>query len=158
MPRPVNISQVAHRSPFRYPGGKTWLVPHIQAWLQSFQKPRVFVEPFTGGGSVGLTVAAEGLAGKVVLIERDEHVAAVWETMLNGGAERLARRILDFPLSRERAITALSVPSKNTADLAFQTLLRNRVQRGGILAPGASLIKHGGNRRGISSRWYRSEE
>ena len=25
---PVNVASVPHRSPFRYPGGKTWLVPY----------------------------------------------------------------------------------------------------------------------------------
>jgi len=37
---------------------------------------------------------------------------------------------------------------------AFTTLLKNRVQRGGIIAPGASLMKKGENGRGIASRWY----
>ncbi|HLY29858.1 MAG TPA: hypothetical protein VKQ36_02405, partial [Ktedonobacterales bacterium] len=32
--------------------------------------------------------------------------------------------------------------------------LRNRVQRGGILAPGAGLIKQGEAGRGVASRWY----
>src|SRR5205085_907634 len=32
--------------------------------------------------------------------------------------------------------------------------LKNRVNRGGILAPGASLMKDGENGRGLSSRWY----
>jgi DNA adenine methylase len=38
--------------------------------------------------------------------------------------------------------------------MAFATILRNRVQRGGIMAPGAGLVKHGENGRGLSSRWY----
>jgi hypothetical protein len=29
----VNVSTVPHRSPFRYPGGKTWLVPRVRDWL-----------------------------------------------------------------------------------------------------------------------------
>ncbi len=39
-------------------------------------------------------------------------------------------------------------------DKAFQVILRNRVQRGGIMAPGASLMKTGENGRGLASRWY----
>jgi hypothetical protein len=31
----VNVSTVPHRSPFRYPGGKTWLVPRVRDWLKS---------------------------------------------------------------------------------------------------------------------------
>ena len=33
--RPVNVASVPQRSPFRYPGGKTWLIPHIRRWLTS---------------------------------------------------------------------------------------------------------------------------
>src|SRR5260370_34987117 len=29
----VNVASVPQRSPFRYPGGKTWLVPHVRRWL-----------------------------------------------------------------------------------------------------------------------------
>jgi hypothetical protein len=29
----VNVASVPQRSPFRYAGGKTWLIPKIQQWL-----------------------------------------------------------------------------------------------------------------------------
>lgn len=45
-------------------------------------------------------------------------------------------------------------PARDTRELAFQTILHNRVQRGGILAPGAGLVITGENGRGIRSRWY----
>ena len=32
--RVVNVASVPQRSPLRYPGGKTWLVPHIRTWLK----------------------------------------------------------------------------------------------------------------------------
>ncbi len=34
----VNVAMVPMRSPFRYPGGKTWLVPRIREWLGSLPK------------------------------------------------------------------------------------------------------------------------
>jgi DNA adenine methylase len=37
---------------------------------------------------------------------------------------------------------------------AFAVILRNRVQRGGIMAEGAGLVKTGENGRGLNSRWY----
>ena len=74
----VNVASVPQRSPFRYPGGKTWLVPRIRSWFRSMkQKPKLLVEPFAGGGIVGLTVAFEQLAPKVLLVELDEDVASV---------------------------------------------------------------------------------
>lgn len=66
--RIVNVASVKHRSPFRYPGGKTWLVPRVRRWLLSLPKrPSEFFEPFAGGAIVALTVAAERLADHVTL-------------------------------------------------------------------------------------------
>ena len=82
--RPViNVASVPQRSPFRYPGGKTWLVPYIRSWLKSLKtRPTLFVEPFAGGGIVSLTVAAENLAERGLMVELDGQVAAVWQTIL----------------------------------------------------------------------------
>src|SRR5512136_943651 len=80
----VNVASVPQRSPFRYPGGKTWLVPRIRQWLHSFPlRPQNFIEPFAGGAIVGLTIAFEQLANQVILVERDEQIAAVWQTIIN---------------------------------------------------------------------------
>jgi len=146
---------VPQRSPFRYPGGKTWLVPHIRSWLAS-KTPRVsvLVEPFAGGGIVGLTAAFEDLAHHVVLVERDPHVAAVWQTILDGQAQWLADHIQNFDLNPTAARKILDQEPLTQRERAFTTLLRNRVQRGGILAPGAGLLKSGENGRGLRSRWY----
>src|SRR5579863_7878256 len=90
-PSVVNVAQVPQRSPFRYPGGKTWLVPHIRTWMRSLKaRPAVFIEPFAGGGIVSLTVAFEGLADHVVMVELDKDVAAVWKTMLSDQNDWLA--------------------------------------------------------------------
>ena len=61
--KPINVSSVPQRSPFRYPGGKTWLVPYIRDWLGSKRtQPSRLIEPFAGGAIVSLTAAFEGLA------------------------------------------------------------------------------------------------
>lgn len=153
--KPINVSSVPQRSPFRYPGGKTWLVPYIRDWLLSKKnRPSRLIEPFAGGAIVSLTTAFEGLARHVIFAELDASVASVWRVVLNGQAEWLAKQILEFDLTLENVMAVLS---QNTAELrekAFQTILRNRVQRGGILADGAGLIKTGENGRGLNSRWY----
>lgn len=48
----------------------------------------------------------------------------------------------------------LSKPPTSTREHAFRTILKNRTYHGGILAPGASLIKAGENGKGLRSRWY----
>jgi len=151
----VNVASVPHRSPFRYPGGKTWLVPRIRQWLMSLgERPSLFVEPFAGGGIVGLTVGFEGLAKHVLLVELDKEVAAVWQTILGGDAEWLAERILGFELTTRNVKDILSCDSTGVQEQAFRTILKNRTYHGGILAPGSSLIKSGENRKGLKSRWY----
>ncbi len=152
--KPVNVAQVNKLSPFRYPGGKTWLVPRIRETLLGLKsKPEIFIEPFAGGGIVSLTVAAERLAGRVIMTELDSGVAAVWQTILNN-PEPLCQKILSFQLSRESALRILEQEENGTLQRAFQTIIRNRVQHGGIMAPGASLIKKGESGKGILSRWY----
>ena len=151
----VNVASVPKRSPFRYPGGKTWLVPRIRQWLSSLkEKPSEFIEPFTGGGIVSLTVAFERLANHVLMVELDEEVAAVWLAILGEDAVWLADRIASFELTIENVEEVLSKEAISTRDKAFKTILKNRVQRGGILANGAGLIKYGENGKGIASRWY----
>lgn len=153
--RIVNVASVPQRSPFRYPGGKTWLIPKIRAWLKSsLRRYSVFVEPFCGGGIVSLTVAFEQLSERVVMVELDEDVASVWTTILSGDWEWLRDRILHFDLTPESAREELSRPSPALRERAFATLLRNRINHGGILAPGGGMIKNGENGRGIRSRWY----
>lgn len=151
------MASVPQRSPFRYPGGKTWLVPRIRQWLASLpDQPAEFIEPFAGGAIIGLTVAAEGLAGHVTLVELDENVASVWQTILHdeGGGAWLAEQIVNFNLTHESAASVLRPAPRSTRERAFQTILKNRVNRGGILAPGAGMIKVGENGKGLLSRWY----
>jgi len=133
------------------------LVPHVETWLGSLdRKPSLFIEPFAGGAIVGLTAAFEQLAERVILIELDGQVAAVWKAILGRHGEWLAQQILDFDLTSENVKTELARGGKRSSvrEEAFRTILKNRTFHGGILAPGSSLIKHGENGKGISSRWY----
>lgn len=151
----VNVASVRQISPFRYPGGKTWLVPTISAWLRRRRvAPNLLIDPFTGGGSVPLGVLGEGLVDQVILGELDPEVSAVWKCVLGPEQELLSQRITKFSMSRENVVRELSRSPKSGIDLAFQVLLKNRTFRGGILAPGASLMKNGENGHGVGSRWY----
>jgi len=151
----INVSAVPHRSPFRYPGGKTWLVPYVRQWLRSFTaKPAEFAEPFAGGGIVGLSMLFDELTAHLSLVELDEQIASVWKTIVGDDGLKLASRIVAFDLTRENAIKELTTKPATLVDRAFQTIIRNRVQRGGIMAAGAGLLKEGENGHGIASRWY----
>lgn len=160
----VNVASVPKLSPFRYPGGKTWFVPYIRRWLDPIVRqkhalapvdPAHFVEPFLGGGSISLTVAAEKLVPDVLMAEIDADVAAVWQTVLNAeNADWLADRITRYALTVENAAALLGERPATIYERAFQTIVKNRINRGGILAPGAGQIKFGEAGKGILSRWY----
>ena len=150
----VNVSSVPQRSPFRYPGGKTWFVPDFRRWIAQTKRPKLFIEPFAGGATIGLTAAFEGLAESVLIVEKDPMVAAVWRTILGGDAEWLAQRILDFDLSIENCRYVLDAKDVKPREEGFKTILRNRINHGGILAAGSGMLKNGEGGKGIASRWY----
>jgi DNA adenine methylase len=155
LPKIINVASVPQRSPFRYPGGKTWLVPYLRAWLRSLpSSPQLFAEPFVGGGIISLTVGFEQLADEVAMIELDEDVAAVWRVIFGEDSKWLANQIKDFEISIENVRAELSKPVLSMRQRAFNTILKNRTFHGGILAPGAGLLKNGENGKGIKSRWY----
>mgnify|MGYP000157834118 FL=1 len=155
---PTNVAQVRQLSPFRYPGGKTWLVPEVRKWLMASKvTPSVFVEPFAGGAMAGLSTAAERLADHVFLGELDDDVAAVWQTIFHGkpaDVEWLCKKIINFDVNLENVRKILDGNPTSIRGKAFRTVVKNRMQRGGIMAAGAGLVKAGEAGRGLHSRWY----
>lgn len=156
--KPVNVSQVKQLSPFRYPGGKTWLVPETRAWLRRLDhRPSIFVEPFAGGAINSLTVAAERLADHVIFSEIDEDVAAVWQVILGSRSKDFdwfCAQILSLEVSLKSVRKIIDTAPRSQKSRALRTIVMNRTQRGGILAPGAGLVKAGENNKGLASRWY----
>lgn len=154
---PVNVAKVRQLSPFRYPGGKTWLVPVAREWLRLLDTPACFLEPFAGGGIISLTAVAENLVDHAIMVEKDDDVAAVWAVLIDGSdhdVETLVARILGFNVTFDNVRSVLNSSPATTVDRAFSTIVKNRCNRGGILAPGAGLTKTGENGRGLNSRWY----
>jgi len=151
----VNVASVQQLSPFRYPGGKTWLIPQIYKWIGSLQFiPKLFIEPFAGGGIVSLTIANANLAEHVIMVEIDEEIASVWKTVFYGDVDWLIHRIISFNMSVENVNAVISVDYSSDEEKAFKTIIKNRTFHGGILAKGSGLIKYGENGKGVNSRWY----
>jgi DNA adenine methylase len=154
-PKPVNVASVPQRSPFRYPGGKTWFVPTFRKWISNLRiKPELLIEPFAGGGIISLTALCENVVKKVVMAEIDDDVAAVWKAIVGGRSQWIADRILEFDLTKETLAEELSRTDIDPDEKAFRTILKNRTYHGGILAEGSGFLKYGENGKGILSRWY----
>ena len=149
----VNVAQVPQRSPLRYPGGKTWLVPHIRAWLTAIDSPQLLIEPFAGGGITSLTAVMEDLVLRCLMVEMDQDVAAFWVTALHN-TNQLISRIDQFTPTHDSVDDLEHQHLRTVTDRGFRTLVLNRTRRGGILAKGAALVRTGENGKGIASRWY----
>lgn len=142
------------RSPLRYPGGKTWLLPQIRSWLQALpERPTYFVEPFAGGAVASIAAVLENQVDRAILGELDAQVSGFWRGVLTS-PQALIHRILSFSLDVSSVAALFQHTPQGVIERAFHTLVRNRVNRAGILAPGASWMRRGERGRGIASRWY----
>ena len=140
-------------SPFRYPGGKSWLYPKFKTWFKD-TKRRTLVELFAGGGSIGLKSLEEGLCDNLVMIELDPSVAAVWKTILGPHWKSLVSKIESFDPVISNFNYELANTSKSQATIGWQALLKNRLNHGGIIANGSAPLRKGERGRGLGSRWY----
>jgi DNA adenine methylase len=132
-------------------------VPQIREWLGlRLSRPELLVEPFAGGGIVTLTAVAENLVDQAIMVELDQQVASVWQTILGSDCEWLMQQIDEFHPSVDTVSELMSVAPASTRDMAFQTIVKNRTYYGGIIAAGSSPLKRGDNDKGVASRWYPS--
>ena len=150
----VNVASVPQRSPFRYPGGKTWLVPTARRWFAEASKGSHLIEPFAGGAIISLTAAAEHYFEHVTLVELDDDMAAAWQTILSDDSQWLIQQIATFNVTPENINEVTTHADDGTKERGFATIVRNRTNHGGILAKGSGLIKSGENGKGLGSRWY----
>lgn len=154
-PRVVNVASVPKRSPFRYPGGKTWLVPTARKWFMQGDDRSVLFEPFAGGGIISLTAVAEHYFNRAVMSELDEDMAAAWQTIFSkDDCVWLVDSIKRFNVTPENVNEAVANSCLGVKEKAFATIVRNRTNHGGILAKGSGMIKNGESGRGLTSRWY----
>ena len=92
-------------SPLRYPGSKRWLVNYIISTIKSNNlNPRLFIEPFVGGGSITLQLMQEKLVDKVILIDADPWITSFWETLFFD-TDWLVDQIDKIPITLENWIS-----------------------------------------------------
>lgn len=144
-------------SPLRYPGAKRQLIPLFNTLLQ--ERPvGTFVEPFAGGASVGLHVAVNGLAERVVLGEADPLVYAFWGVACYD-TEWLVEQIQTVEVTVANWERFKAQPGETVRDRALSCLFLNRTSFSGILHDRSGPIG-GRNQRSpypIDCRFPRSE-
>jgi DNA adenine methylase len=151
------VPEAILRSPFRYPGGKSWMLRELRLWLESIKSSRaLLIEPFAGGASASLYAVSEGLVDGALLVELDPDIAIVWKMILSDSAPSLCELIQEFQMTSESLDAAISRAGSSDLERAFAVLLRNRTNHGGIIARGAGRLRKGEAGKGLLSRWYPS--
>jgi len=75
------------------------------------------------------------------MVELGSDVSSTWQTMLNAAdGEWLAREISSFDLTIDNFESLMNETPTTVRMRAFQTIIKNRVNHGGILAPGAGHL------------------
>jgi len=151
----VNVSSVPQRSPFRYPGGKTWLVPLFRRWMFSLPQPtKSSCWAFCWCGIISLTAAFEHLADSVVMVELDDQIAAVWQTILAGNAQMAGKTNNELRLITRVCQSRICQISKVTMRTRISDSSQNRTAHVRILAEGAGVLKNGENGKAFCPAWY----
>ena len=76
----------------RYPGGKSKYTDFILPALYKLSGFSVYVEPFIGGGSVALAMAAKYPDVRMVLNDFDPGIAAFWDLIASAPESESARQ------------------------------------------------------------------
>lgn len=123
-------------SPLRYPGGKARLAKFVGGLIaKQKNRPLRYVEPYAGGGGVGLRLLVDEYVDEIVLNDLNPGIAAFWRTVFTE-PEILLEQIQTSELTidewhRQRAV--YTAGGESDAELGFATFFLNRTNRSGIL-------------------------
>lgn len=126
-------------SPLRYPGGKNKLAPFIAKVCLDNSIRDNYIEPYSGGASVALSLLLDGIVENIIINDKDRSIYALWHSILHHNTE-FCQRIADCDLSItnwniQRNIQ-LNKKHARLLDLGFSTFFLNRTNRSGIINGG----------------------
>lgn len=135
--------EMRNPSPFRYPGGKSSLLPLLRRvlFVNGLQR-RPYVEPFAGGGGLALSLLFSRAVTEIHLNDVDPAIWSFWHT-----ATTDAETLIDFIRNVELSVSEwekqrefyLAADSSNPAQLAKAALYLNRTNRSGIMKTGGII-------------------
>lgn len=127
-------------SPLRYPGGKGKIVPYFKSIIKKNSLlGSVYVEPYAGGASVGLSLLQEEYVSRIVINDIDRSIFAFWHSVLNNTndlCELIRKTKVNVKTWREQIKTQETKEDSDLLDLGFSTFFLNRTNRSGILSAG----------------------
>lgn len=133
---PIKIKQKFNKrlSPLRYPGGKSKFIPYLYNKMD--HNKSIFVEPFCGGSSVGLSLLDAGVIKKLILNDLDYGVYSLFHTICNN-PRLLIEKISEYVPTRKsffqlRNLIQTDYKNCSEEDAAFALLIVNRLAFSGI--------------------------
>lgn len=146
-------------SPFRYPGGKGFLLSFLAeetSRLNGLNKH--YVEPFAGGAGAALSLLKKGFVQEVHLNDFDLRVYSAWRAMLEE-TDRFVERIQSVDVSLDTwawSRSQLESPKEYSFELGFAAFFVNRTSRAGILMGSGPIGGYGQTGKWkMDARFYR---
>jgi DNA adenine methylase len=130
-------------SPLRYPGGKACLYDIVKTIIaHNSLEQRQYVEPYSGGCGLALSLLYNGHVTAVHLNDADRSVWAFWHAVLNL-TDDLVREIERAELSvneweRQRSVQNRKADA-DPLELGFSTFYLNRTNRSGVIHSGGII-------------------
>lgn len=155
------MNNVIIDSPLRYPGGKSKLVNTVKKIIEyNSLYDCTYVEPYTGGGAVGLKLLFEEYAKKIILNDLDYPIYCFWYSLLNE-TEKFCSKIRDVKLNLETWEFQKSVlkgqNNYSMFDIGFSVFFLNRTNRSGVLNAGVIGGKSQLGKYKIDARFPKNE-
>jgi len=127
-------------SPLRYPGGKGKVADYFkQVFKENLLYDGVYVEPYAGGASVGLSLLFNEYASKIIINDIDRSIFSFWHSVLNK-TDELCKLIHDTPVTVENWEIQKQIQKtkqlQGLLKVGFSTFYLNRTNRSGILNAG----------------------
>ena len=127
-------------SPLRYPGGKGKVADYFkQVFRDNLLYDGVYVEPYAGGASVGLSLLFNQYASKIIINDIDKSIFAFWHSVLND-TDKLCKLIHDTPVTvttwEQQKSIQVNRNKYGLLKVGFSTFFLNRTNRSGILNAG----------------------
>lgn len=132
------IRTVDYLSPFRYPGGKSFLTGYLASIAKQLPTTRDthYLEPYCGGAGAALGLLAQNAVSKIHLNDRDIRVYSAWKAIIDE-TQRFIETLDSVPVTIEtwrkcRDLVEAS-SEKYSFELGFATFFINRTSRAGIV-------------------------
>lgn len=132
--------KINNYSPLRYPGGKNRLSDFFVSVIQQNNlQGGTYIEPFSGGAAIALSLAIEGHMDRVVINDYDHSIYAFWYSILNF-TDLFIEKIhcTDLSINEWKKQKEIQFNKNNVPifDLGFSTFYLNRTNHSGVLKAG----------------------